>query len=266
MAGRYNSWAGQIVYQMTTRTLGRQMLSKLKTLIINVICRRENVVHLDQAVNLPVKYMPTGVSVNERIVELPFVLNEIDFSNQPNVLDFGCSRSLISLHLASMGCLVTGVDFRDYEFSHPRFRFWKSNILDVKCYDAFDYIIAVSVIEHIGLGVYDQNKNVNDLMEILSHLAKLLKPNGTFLCTTPFGLEYEDSFLRSFSTAQLRQAFFQGGLVVKKAEYYYRDSEQHWYPSDEQTCSSISNSQQAREGKSGVNSVVCLALSKASAL
>mgnify|MGYP001608894620 FL=1 len=52
--------------------------------------------------------------INERILEIPFVLSKVSGS----VLDVGSNESPISLMLASMGHKVTSLDLRISSFNH----------------------------------------------------------------------------------------------------------------------------------------------------
>jgi len=92
------------------------------------------------------------IVTNERIVEVPFVFQNLDLPPKSAILDFGCCDSMISMELASLGYKVTGVDINEYIFTHPNFNFIKINFLNNTFQDEyFDAIVAVSAIEHCGL-------------------------------------------------------------------------------------------------------------------
>src|SRR4030081_2990637 len=64
-------------------------------------------------------------NITERIVEVPFVLQHLCLPEHSRLLEFGCSQSLVSLQLASLGYEVSAVDIEDYPFSHPNLHFHK---------------------------------------------------------------------------------------------------------------------------------------------
>ena len=57
-----------------------------------------------------------NIVINERIVEIPFVFQNLILKKGSKVLEFGCCQSSLAMQLASLGYRVTGVDFNDYEF------------------------------------------------------------------------------------------------------------------------------------------------------
>jgi 2-polyprenyl-3-methyl-5-hydroxy-6-metoxy-1,4-benzoquinol methylase len=88
----------------------------------------------------------------DRYIEYPFVLNNIEL--RPNILDVGCSGSMLPLLLKSLGYEVHGIDIRDY-LPKNKFMFTKGSICSTNYDDnEFDTIIAISTIEHIGLERY----------------------------------------------------------------------------------------------------------------
>ncbi len=108
-------------------------------------------------VNAPIKWHRGHWFVNERLVELAYVHKFVSVDGQgKRALDFGCTRSDLALQLAAFGYDVVALDLRDYEFTHPMVTFHKQNLLDYEDALGFDYITAVSVIEHIGLGAYQE--------------------------------------------------------------------------------------------------------------
>ena len=79
--------------------------------------------------NLAVKYRPTGdgeflPSMNERIVEVPFVFRSLSsLPNGAKILELGCAQSYLAINMASIGYKVWAVDLVDYDLTHPNFRF-----------------------------------------------------------------------------------------------------------------------------------------------
>ena len=110
------------------------------------------------------------------------------------MLDVVCTDSgnIIPFLVSSLGWDVHGIDNRLYKFQHPNFHFQRGDIREKHYTDAFfDCVCAVSSIEHIGLkGRY--NVIEDDLegdVKAVREIAKILKPNGAFILTLPFGVK-----------------------------------------------------------------------------
>lgn len=207
--------------------------------------------------NLPIRIIRDDWYVNARIVEQAFVLNNIDLNPKgKRILEFGCTKSYLPIQLSSLGYEIIGVDLRSYRFSHPNFIFYQGNILDFEDNIGFDYIIAVSVLEHVGLGVYKEKKNASALNQVTTKLADLLKRNGKIIVTVPFGQKYEDNFLRSFTYDEILSLFNSSSLKITDALFYCRKKFKFWRQCDLNEASKISNSRLNR-GPTGVNCVGC---------
>ena len=71
------------------------------------------------------------------------------------VLDVGCCDSLLPLYLAKKGFRMTAFDFRKYFEHHPNLSIIEGDFLQNNLSDnAFDYVVMISTIEHIGFGSY----------------------------------------------------------------------------------------------------------------
>ncbi|HSE84296.1 MAG TPA: DUF268 domain-containing protein [Thermodesulfobacteriota bacterium] len=213
--------------------------------------------------NTPIKFKHGEWYVNERIIETVFVFNHIGLNGVgKRALEFGCTRSHLALQLASLGYEVCGIDLREYKFTHPGLKFYQQNLLYFEDGEGFDYVTAVSSIEHIGLGAYGEDKNESDLHQVTAKLAGLLKPGGKLIVTVPFGQEYEDEFLRSFTYDSIISLFPREGISLVDERFYYRTNHKFWSPCGIQEAQVISNSKSDR-GSTGVNCVGCFAWEKA---
>ncbi len=128
--------------------------------------------------------------LNERIVEIPFVIDALaQMAKSSKVLDLGCMESVLPLFLAGLGFQVTGFDFRQYPYRVPNFKFIQGSILDLpfeKGY--FDAVTCVSTIEHIGIGFYNDPKdNLSSDIKGMLEIKRVLKPGGLSILTVPFG-------------------------------------------------------------------------------
>ena len=172
-------------------------------------------------------------TVIERIAEDPFVISEVSkLPNGAKVLDFGCFASMLPMQLSSAGYKVTGVDYYDYIYKHPNFKFFKGNFLDIDLpKGGFDLIYAVSVLEHVGIGWYDIEKKDVSLEKVIRKIKTLLKPRGEFIMTVPYGNAKLYPYFRVFGKAQLRELFKDFRLV--KEAYFLRKNNTFWILSDD---------------------------------
>lgn len=117
---------------------------------------------------------------NERIVEYAFVIRALPRAiADMRILDFGCGESLLPITLATMGAEVVGIDLLDYQFHHPNFSFRKEDFLDAEFPDAhFDAVVAVSSVEHVGLGSYGSPAYENGDVSVIREFRRVLRPGG----------------------------------------------------------------------------------------
>ncbi|MFC1739680.1 class I SAM-dependent methyltransferase, partial [Planctomycetota bacterium] len=207
--------------------------------------------------NVPIKFGPQGIrAVNERIIEVPFVLSHVQ-GEKLKILDFGCTRSWISLSLASSGHKVYGVDLRDYNFKHKNFTFHKGDILNFDQRD-FDIVICLSTLEHIGLGAYGEDYNPQVLRDVIQKIYKILKATGVLILTLPVGVSSVDDFERSFAPEEIIELITQANFELKKERYFYRRNGKEWLACFKEVIKKIHNDfESRREYGSGVNGIGC---------
>jgi 2-polyprenyl-3-methyl-5-hydroxy-6-metoxy-1,4-benzoquinol methylase len=214
--------------------------------------------------NVPIKFKHKGsIVINERIVEIPFIFSSISLDNHTKkILDFGCTRSWLSLSLASLGHSVYGIDLRDFPFTHPNFVFQKINILDLQECD-FDYIVSLSTLEHVGLGAYGEPHSQQALVDVVKKVHLLLKEDGTLLLTLPIGMPSEDIFEKSFAPEEILELFSSHAFHLIEERYFNRHKGIDWRPCTREEIALVSNSLQERNKfGSGVNGVGCFNFSK----
>ena len=207
--------------------------------------------------NTPIKYIRGDWYVSERIIEQAYVLNNIEINDErKRILDFGCARNYMPLQIASLGHEVVGIDLRNYYHTHPKFQFYQTDILEFKDKIGFDYIISISVLEHVGLGFYGKRRNQNDLGEVALKLVQLLKKGGSLIITVPVGKKYEDRFLKSFSHEEITSLFSKLNLELIKHTFFRRSKFKIWNECGLGEIKLISNSAEDR-GPTGVNGIGC---------
>jgi len=180
------------------------------------------------------KLIKYDYSINERIVEIPFLYKSI--SNLPlesKILDVGCNYSLNSLRLSSLGYDVYGIDINDCWFEHSNFKFIKSSITKTMFEDNFfDCVIAISTLEHIGYSEYSGEINIDDF-DAVKEIKRILKDDGFFIMTAPYGSGGEvKGFERIYNSKRIEKLFF--GFKIVNKEFYFRKSDKEWIRVEEE--------------------------------
>jgi len=151
------------------------------------------------------KVFDPGMVTTERVVEYPFIYQNLAGVAGP-ILDIGCAHSGLPIALASCGYVVIGIDILPYPYRHPNLRAVRGDA--VRCPFAagsFGAVLAISAIEHIGLGHYgDPTASVGD-REVVREIARILRPGGRAILTVPFGRALTDDFKRVYDPPRLRE-------------------------------------------------------------
>ena len=157
---------------------------------------------------LNIQWFPDGprlVEVNERIVELPYVIARLaDVGAGARVLDVGGGESTLGLGLASRGLLVDLVEPGGVPFAHPNLTVHTAPVEDVPGLARPDVIVLLSTIEHIGIGAYGHDVADDHDLTVMRHLWDLAGPGTTLVLTTPFGLDHTvDDLQRTYDLDRL---------------------------------------------------------------
>jgi SAM-dependent methyltransferase len=188
---------------------------------------------------------PSWSSTTERIIERAWVLRHLsDVPAGAKILDLGCSESTLGLELASNGFNVVGIDVRNHPLTHPNFKFIQQDICESKLPEnTFDAAIALSTIEHIGLGAYGDSKGEGLDRVAMKEVYRILKPGGVLLLTTPFGKPAVTSLHRIFDSNGLRALLV--GFDIRLLEFGIKVDKKTWI-------SPVNESQADRDLDSGL--------------
>jgi len=174
------------------------------------------------------------VDCNERIVEVPFVLQHLISPAGMRILDFGCAESVLPIFLATQGAEVVGVDLRDYEFEHPNFSFHKGDLFD-RGYppESFDAVVAVSVVEHCGLKAYGSRTFERGDVRAMEECKRVLKIGGVVILTVPFGKHCMNDELRIYDSHELNG--LTAGFRILKRQFYRKSAGgTYWFQCSEE--------------------------------
>lgn len=165
----------------------------------------------------------------ERVVEAPWVFQNLGLPPGARVLDFGCSQSPVSLHLASLGYRVVGVDLRPYDFVHPNLQVVQGDFLEGGFAEGeFDAVVAISAIEHTGLAAYGDLPRDRADHRIVAEFRRVLRDRGRLLLTVPYGQPGQTSWYRVYDRGSL--AALLAPFTITRIDYYAGVGRTAWHP------------------------------------
>jgi len=129
-------------------------------------------------------------------------------NNIREIIDIGSRIDGYIVHILSF-CKVTYIDIRDSESFHPNFVFKKGSIMELPYSDStLKYISCLHVIEHIGLGRYNDPIEPDGHIKAAKEIERVLAQGGTLLIGTPVGKQalYFDGH-RVFDPATILEIF-----------------------------------------------------------
>jgi len=200
------------------------------------------------------KFLKVDWKVTERVVENNWLYRFLDkLPEQARILDVGCVGSMVSFELANMGYKVTGIDLRGYPLLHPNFSFVKGDICRMPFPDgSFDFITAISTIEHVGFPFYDLPAFPEGDKKVIREIYRCLKYEGLFYMTVPFGLK-ENTWYQIFDSRHLTGLLQDFNIIEEK--YYRRSLGKFWLPVTAQELEKVSP--YSSQGVNGVAILLC---------
>ncbi len=176
------------------------------------------------------KVFDPGLVTTERVVEYPFVFQNLGEIEGP-VLDMGCCHSRLPVALTSRGFHVVGIDINRYPYRHPYLQTVRGDIIHTPFTDeSFPVILAISVVEHLGIGHYgDPTGTSGDVMAV-KEIARILGPGGKALITVPFGRALTNDWMRVYDPPRLGRLL--APFQTRRVEYAV-SSNGLWAPSNE---------------------------------
>jgi SAM-dependent methyltransferase len=182
------------------------------------------------------KVFEPGMVTTERVVEYPFVFQNLPGARGP-VLDVGCCHSRMPVALAARGFRVVGIDVAPYPYAHPGMQAVQCDVMRIPFASrSFSAVLAISVIEHIGIGHYQDPSAAQGDQAAMAELARVLKPDGRLLLSVPFGAPLTNDFMRVYDPPRLRALL--APFRVRTLEYA-KSSGGLWAPCEEREAVSV---------------------------
>jgi hypothetical protein len=185
---------------------------------------------------VPIKYDEDSVEillVNERVVEQPYVFGALAGLPTPaRILDVGGSESTVALSLASLGHEVHVVDPRGYPITHPGLHVHQARLAELPGDQQFDAAVALSAIEHFGLGAYGEDGvDGREDREALALIHARLSADALLVMTVPCASRSSaDEFQRTYSIAELRETLAAWDVIDLSVAW--RGDERTWIRGD----------------------------------
>jgi hypothetical protein len=178
---------------------------------------------------VPVHYRENAVevlAVSERIVEQPYVFGSVATAAGPlRILDVGGSESTVALSLASLGHELHVADPRGYRVKHPQLHEHAVRLEELEINSRFDVALALSAIEHFGLGSYGQPPGDRMDRVALAEIHRRLTPDGLLVLTVPCARDSScDEFQRTYSLSELRDMLAADWVVLDLSVAWQRDT------------------------------------------
>lgn len=138
------------------------------------------------------------------------------------VLEVGCAEfdACGPLKAARPDVHLTAVDWRKVDRPAADVLL-QGNLLDQDLFPAssFDVILAVSVIEHVGIGRYQDPVVEDGDTQAMAHLRRWLRPSGLVYLDVPYRGAGRSTPFRAYSEADLQRRVIAGWTEVDRQEF-----------------------------------------------
>lgn len=204
-----------------------------------------------------------GLDDSPRCIEIPWVLSR--FQGEARVLDIGYANAE-ARYLPARDALqvpfLVGLDVAAVPQSRVFGVAGDALALPFRP-GAFDLILAISVIEHIGRDnsiYYDREQPAREFgdLEAAAGLASLLRPGGRLLITLPFGRLEEHDWFVQYDLRRIQALVEYSGCEPTLAEYYAYGSDGWTGPVNPATLSQV----EYRTACFSAGAVACLELTR----
>lgn len=186
---------------------------------------------------------------SSRIVEYPWILRNIP--SMGRILDVGSTGSQLPLMLVGLGYEVWTIDVRKYEYDGiiDELKCIMGDIRETNFQDSFfDVVLAISTVEHIGLGRYGDSIDPYGDENTMKEIIRIMANNAVFLMTVPFGKRSINKTHRVYSEESLLTLLSE--FKIENIEYF-KKTDLFWV---------LSSKEQVRDVDSSIseNAIACV--------
>ncbi len=156
-------------------------------------------------------------AVNERIMEVPFVMQSLGaVPASASIVDIGGSESTVAFSLASLGYPTTVIDPQGYPFTHPQLEVLLHPLEELNPEREFDVAILLSAIEHFGIGHYKggPEPDIDADKKAMAIVNRSLRPDGFLVLTVPYGPAETNDLERIYDRERLL-ALLEGWTITR---------------------------------------------------
>ena len=216
--------------------------------------------------------------IDERIIEVPWVINKLKLHHEKKILDAGCTLNYQYLidEILKNKIKITFANLYPEKFADKRnsVSYIQSDIAKLNIKDQyFDVVTCISVLEHIGFNneIYDTsgrknlnftvNKNLylNGIIEI----KRVLKKNGVLYLSIPYGKGVSFNNLQQFNIENVNKIVNIFQPESYSILYYkYFDSKKQWCEVPSKICENVLPIYNDKNTVISANSVALLTLCK----
>lgn len=217
-----------------------------------------------------------GLSLDERVIEYPWVLSRIPITPNENLLDVGSTLNykviLNSEALRDKKITILNLSPEEDQFSKVSYVVGDIRNLPFDS-NSFDLITCISTLEHVGLDntrYTSKTENLEarpkDFEKAVSELRRVAKPSARVFVTVPFGKYQNFGWFQQFDAAMIQQIikmFNPGDYQIN----YYKYIKDGWNISDEASCKDAEYSEtfsgkMSADRAAGARAVACVELTK----
>ncbi len=217
-----------------------------------------------------------GRSLDERVIEYPWVLSRIPIAPNGNFLDVGSTLNYkVILNLeAFRNKKITILNLSPEENRFNNVSYMVGDIRNLPFdNNSFDFITCISTLEHVGLDntrYTSRSENLEsrprDFERAVSELKRAARPSAKVFITVPFGKYKNFGWFQQFDIAMIQQiikTFHPSNYQIN----YYKYTHGGWNISNEVSSkdaeySEAYNGKMSADRAAGARAVACLELTK----
>jgi len=200
------------------------------------------------------------IKLGERSVEYEWILRNVGRAKRNSkLLDVGCGYSRLDCVFYYLGYDTYAIDVNKPPYVYKQIKFIRGDIVRSSFKNNFfDIIVAISTLEHIGLGAYKDPIYGDGDLKAVEEMKRILKNHGLLLITGPFASKPIMTWHRFYDPRRLE--LLKSGFLVLKEDYYI--NKRKWIKVNMSEAIEYVNNYGPFNPIGGPNAVFCMKLQK----